>query len=116
MRVEIDLGARKCAVPQSMTAIPRNQSALRWLGRGSSLEENKRAGISPALCRSLLDQATGAVVHRELDRMGGHAEIGYLFHLQIDVGVQHVVREHPAAREEVAVFVEVLERHVERRA
>ncbi|MEY3839648.1 MAG: hypothetical protein RIR08_381, partial [Pseudomonadota bacterium] len=48
--------------------------------------------------------------------MGGHAEPRDFLHLQIDVGVEQVVGEHAAAGEELAVLVEVLERHVERMA
>jgi hypothetical protein len=56
------------------------------------------------------------VVHVELDRVGGHAEARDLLHLQRDVGVDHVVAEHAAAGQELAILVQVLERLVERRA
>src|SRR5687767_6008726 len=57
-----------------------------------------------------------AVIHLELYRMGRHAEGGQLFLLERHVGVQHVVREHAAAREEFAVLVELLQRLLERMA
>jgi len=46
--------------------------------------------------------------------MRGHAQPRDLLHLQLDVRVDHVVAEHAAAREELAVLVEVAERLVER--
>src|SRR5690348_5986486 len=55
-----------------------------------------------------------AVVHLEFERMRGHAERGQLFFLQRDVGIEHVVGEHAAAREELAILVELFERLLER--
>src|SRR5438552_8941213 len=56
------------------------------------------------------------VVHLEFDRVRGHAEALHLLVLQPDVGVEHVVGEYPAARQEIAVLVERLERFLERGA
>ena len=47
-----------------------------------------------------------AVVHIELDRMRGHAETRDFFHLELDVRVDRVVREHVAGSQEVTIFVE----------
>src|SRR5258708_9722543 len=58
----------------------------------------------------------GRVVHLELDRMRGHAEARDLLHLERDVRVDNIVGEHPAAREELAVAVQGIERLVERSA
>lgn len=46
------------------------------------------------------------VVHIKLDRVGGHAQAGDLFHLQIDVGIYHVVGEHAASGQEGAVGIQ----------
>ena len=57
------------------------------------------------------DRFLDRVVHVVFDRMRRHARsaIG-LGHLQLDVGVDHVVGEDAAGLEEVAVLVEALER------
>src|SRR5258707_11362884 len=67
------------------------------------------AGPDPA--RSL-----GAVVHIELDRMRSHPEASDFFHLQRTVRIEHVVRKDAALGQELAILVEMLDRHVERRA
>jgi hypothetical protein len=53
------------------------------------------------------------VVHVELDRVRGHAEARDFVHLQLDVGVEHVVGEHAALGQEGAVLVQVLQRLVQ---
>src|SRR4051794_18894989 len=55
-------------------------------------------------------------VHVELDRMRRHAEALHFLVLEGDVRIDHVVGEDAAAREELAVLVERLERLVERGA
>ena len=57
-----------------------------------------------------------AVVHVELDRMRGHAESRDFFHLQFDVGIDHVVAEHAALGQESAILVQVRQRFIQRRA
>ena len=54
-------------------------------------------------------QSSDAVIHVELDRVRHHLEALHLFHLQLEVGVDHVVGEHAALLQEVAVLVELLE-------
>src|SRR5947207_3315150 len=54
-----------------------------------------------------------AVVHLELNRVRGHAKTGDLLHLEADIGVDYVVGEHPAPRQELAIFVEMLDGHVQ---
>src|SRR6187200_1975762 len=58
--------------------------------------------------------ASTAVVHVELDRMSGHAEARDFLCLQSDVSIDHVVGEYAAPGQELAILVEMLERHVER--
>src|SRR6188474_1060615 len=58
--------------------------------------------------------ASTAVVHVELDRMSGHAEARDFLCLQSDVSIDHVVGEHAAPGQELAILVEVFECHVER--
>ena len=48
--------------------------------------------------------------------MRRHAEARDFLHLEFDVGVNHLVGEHAAAGEEFAIFVQIVERLVERRA
>ena len=48
--------------------------------------------------------------------MRRHPETGDLLHLECDVGIDHVVREHAAPREELTIAIEVFERFFERRA
>src|SRR6202035_1279468 len=67
---------------------------------------------SEKLCRLITPSA--AVVQLQLYRVRGHAEFRDLLQLEVGVGVDDVVGEHAAAGEELTVFVEVLERHVER--
>src|SRR5690606_4850635 len=57
-----------------------------------------------------------AVVHVELDRVGGHAQTLHFAFLLGQVGIDHVVAEHAAAGQELAVLVQRLERLVQRRA
>ena len=54
-----------------------------------------------------------AVVHVELDRVRGHAQARDVFHLEVDVAVDHLVGENVAGGEEVTVGVERLECLVE---
>src|SRR5215813_15623154 len=74
----------------------------------------KGAGIYPPLDSdySLLE----AVIQLELERVGRHAKARQLFFLESDIRVQHVVGKHTAARQEFAVFVELLQRLLERMA
>src|SRR5690348_7503829 len=65
---------------------------------------------------AVANRCSGRVVHLELDGVRGHAEALHLVVLERDVRVEHVAREDAAAREELAVVVQVLERFVERRA
>ena len=69
--------------------------------RRGRLSENNRAGQSEA------------VVHIELDRMGGHAQARHFFHLQFDIAVDHVISEYTAGRQELAILVERFQRLVE---
>src|SRR3569833_4720555 len=55
-----------------------------------------------------------AIVQLELHRVGRHAEPGDLLHLEPHICIDDIVGEDAAAREELAILVEVLERHVER--
>src|SRR5271165_4048574 len=55
-----------------------------------------------------------AVIHVEFDGVGGHAEARDFFHLERGVGVEHVIGEHPAPSQKVAVTLEVLDRLLER--
>src|SRR6516164_2342015 len=57
---------------------------------------------------------SAAVIQLQLHRVRRHAEARDLLLLQAHVRVDDVVGEHAAAREELAILVEVLERQVER--
>src|SRR3569833_550544 len=57
-----------------------------------------------------------AIVQLELHRVGRHAEPGDLLHLEPHIRIDDVVGEDSTAREDLAILVEVLERHVERMA
>ena len=46
--------------------------------------------------------------------MRAHSETRDFLHLEVDVGIDHVVREHAATSEELTILVEMLERHIER--
>src|ERR1700674_2893241 len=48
-----------------------------------------------------------AVVHVELDRMGGHAQARDFLHLQSDIGIDHIVGEPPATLEELPIVIQV---------
>ena len=54
-----------------------------------------------------------AVVHVELNRVGGHPETCHFFHLQFDIGIQHFVAEHSALREEGAVLIQIRQGFIE---
>ena len=41
-----------------------------------------------------------AVIHFELDGMGRHAKLRDFFHLQFDVGIEHVIAENAALGKE----------------
>src|SRR5258706_14823544 len=56
------------------------------------------------------------VIHVEFHRMGGHAETRQLLILERDVGLEEVLREHAAAREERMVVLQAGERMLERGA
>src|SRR5262249_58267009 len=92
-----------------MTPTLGNQSAL--------LPEKKttRGGTAPPL-RTTLPPGSEAVIHCEFDWMRGHPEVRDLLHLQLDVGIEHVVREHAAAGEKFASLVQVFECLLERGA
>src|SRR5216684_1263122 len=76
----------------------------------------KETGAARRPCPRASAAPLRRVVHLEFDRMRGHAEALHLLVLEPDVGVEHVVGEYPAAREELAVLVETLEGLFERRA
>ena len=46
--------------------------------------------------------------------MRGHAETRDLQHLEIDIGVDHVVGKHTALGQEGAILVQLIQRHVQR--
>src|SRR5487761_716387 len=58
--------------------------------------------------------SSAAVVQLHLHRVGRHAKPRHLLHLQADVSVDHVIGEYAAAGEELAILVEIVDRHVER--
>src|SRR5438445_6590732 len=57
-----------------------------------------------------------AVIHLELDWMRRHPETSNFLLLERDIRVEHVVREHAAAGQKLAVLVETLEGLFERSA
>jgi hypothetical protein len=71
----------------------------------ASLQAKKSApcGALPGTATTRLLQT---VVHVELDRMGGHAQARDFAHLQLDVTINHVVREHPTGRQELAIGIQ----------
>src|SRR4029079_748123 len=77
--------------------------------------EKQKGGYTPPSFRSLRLRALKAVVYREFDGMGRHAEIGDLLHLELDVRVQHVIGEYAAASQELAILVEHFQRLVQGR-
>src|SRR5688500_20251973 len=81
-----------------------------WVG---NIPKKQRAGsrARPGSTREGRSRLRG-VVHLELDGMRSHAEARELLVLERDIGLQEVLREHPAAREEdVVVLQEVPRRH-----
>src|SRR5262245_50202810 len=64
---------------------------------------------TPPLAVSTPPGVLHRVVHIELHRVGSHLEASHLGHLQLDIGVDHVVGEHAALLQELAVLVEILE-------
>ena len=52
-------------------------------------------------------QALEAVIHVEFDRMRRHSQARDVFHLEIDISVDQVIREHIARFEELTIFVQV---------
>lgn len=47
-----------------------------------------------------------AVIHIELDRMGGHPQPSHILFLQGDVSVDQIVGEHPALGQKFAVDIQ----------
>src|SRR5438874_11304265 len=89
-------------------------AAMRGTRGGEPCARERKGADAPPLPTAAA--TSGRVVHLELDRMRRHAEARDLLHLQLDVGVDHIVGEHTAAREELAVLVDRIERLVEGRA
>src|SRR6266852_7582610 len=56
------------------------------------------------------------IIHLKLDRMRGVLEPDHFLHLELDVHLDEIVVEHPAAFEELAVLVEIAERLAQRPA
>jgi len=54
------------------------------------------------------------VIHFQLNRMRGHAKARDLLHLQANVSVDHVIREHAATSQKLAILVQMLHGHIER--
>ena len=71
---------------------------------------NKKGGSG----RAAFSKSNGlqAVVHIELDRMRRHAETRDFFHLELDIGIKHVVTEDTALGHKCTVLVEVVQRLV----
>src|SRR6188474_1456012 len=108
---------------------PRRPMRLRQEKRKSRLRMNfaspagARTRAEPGSCRSQWECKKGGhrppfhscparlyrVVHIELDRVRGHLEALDLGHLELEIGVDHVVREDAALFQEVSVLVEVVE-------
>src|SRR5258708_4771584 len=112
--------------PSTRTVAPIRSGATSWTLRSkksrvrnpvcmpSTIKETgrpKAPRIEPARCASL-----HRIVHVELDRVRRLVEADDLLHLQLDVGIDHVVGEHVAGLEEGAVLVEVGEGFAERSA
>src|SRR5262245_32240958 len=74
------------------------------------LRKKRRAARGPPLALLRSRSALNRVIHVELDGVGGHLEAFDLGHLELEVGVDHVVGEDAALLQEVAVLVEVVER------
>src|SRR5579864_7040375 len=69
-----------------------------------------------AVDRRVHPRKSEAVVHLEFERVRRHAKARDLLVLELDVCIDHVVGEYAAARHELAILVEAVERLVERRA
>ena len=50
------------------------------------------------------------IVHVEFDRMSRHLDASDFFHLQVDVGIDHVVVEYATGFQEFAVFAQSVQR------
>ena len=90
---------RRCSSPCCSTSDAEQTAA-----------KSKRPGIAPGPCCSVDAGRLDRVVHFVLDRMRGHLVAHVLRHLQLDVGVDHVIGHHAAHLEEAAVLVERIER------
>src|SRR5690349_6915539 len=85
-------------------------NALKWC---DITAQQKRAGNLPPSKRCP-DPGLQAVIHLKLERMRGHTEGGEFFMLERHVGLQHVLREYPAARQEFVILLELFKRLLER--
>src|SRR5215475_9746596 len=89
--------------------IPRPTGVTRQATRRSSRPGGKWGGQDngrPIRFGPPRTYASNTVIHIELDRVRHHLEPLYLFHLQLEIGIDRVVREHVALLQEGAVLVE----------
>ncbi|ABA50095.1 hypothetical protein BURPS1710b_2769 [Burkholderia pseudomallei 1710b] len=96
----------------------KGTASRRPLSRSDAFAHSRRAKAGRRRGASSADETKRhrrlqRVVHLELDRVRRHAELRELLLLQAQVRVDHRVREHAAARQELAVLVERFERLVE---
>src|SRR5690242_14275085 len=110
--------ASRTAIHPSLAGALRNQSnqstSVDVTIAVDRLLRRRSPDVDSLLRPRRLRSESEAVVHLVFDRMRRHPEARDLLHLEFDVRVDHVVGEDAAARHELAVAVEAVERLVER--
>lgn len=72
---------------------------------------NKNGAFAPFLFVQYL--CLDAVVHIKLNWVSRHTQTRYFGHFQLDVRINEIIGEHPALRQECAIFIQGRQRFIQ---